>query len=51
MSRDPRRERSPERDEVRVTLRGGVVGVAVVTGAMLGLIAVAALIAFAAAQL
>ena len=51
MNRDPRGERTPERDEVRVTVRGGVVGVAVVTAALLGLIVVATLIAFAAAQL
>lgn len=48
---DRRREPPAERDEIRVDLRGSIVGVGVVVGALLGLIVMAALIAVAASLL
>lgn len=51
MSRSSTEVRSPDRGDVRITKRGSAIGVAVVVAMLLGLVALAAVIALAASLL
>lgn len=51
MSRSDPGARSPERGDVRISKRGSVIGVAVVSAMLLGLVAVAVVIALAVSLL